>query len=98
MSKARIDFSAPLVSTAWLNAHLEADNVRIIDGTYFLPNIQRNAAIEYEAEHIPGACFFDDPSLYNFIRLLYMPFPHATRGDEGTCDGGCRWSYAPREM
>jgi len=59
MNKASIDISGPLVSTDWLKAHLEADNVRIIDGTYFLPTDQRDAAIEYEAEHIPGACFFD---------------------------------------
>ena len=77
MNKARIDFSAPLVSTAWLNAHLEADNLRIIDGTYFLPNIQRNAAIEYEAEHIPGACFFDIDDISDLQNTLPHMIPPA---------------------
>ena len=59
MNKTPIDFSAPLVSTTWLAAHLETGGVRIIDGTYFLPSVERNASMEFEAEHIPGAIFFD---------------------------------------
>jgi thiosulfate/3-mercaptopyruvate sulfurtransferase len=46
-----------LVSTDWLADNLEA--VRVLDGTYFLPNVPRDARAEFQAEHIPGAAFFD---------------------------------------
>ena len=48
-----------LVSSNWLADHLRTSNVRVLDGTYFLPNIPRNAHDEFQAEHIPGAAFFD---------------------------------------
>ena len=48
-----------LVSTQWLAAHLNDPGVRVVDGTYFLPNLKRDAAAEYAAKHVPGAVFFD---------------------------------------
>ncbi len=48
-----------LVSTEWLNNHLAAPDVRVVDGTYFAPDSGRNAKAEYQACHIPGAVFFD---------------------------------------
>lgn len=48
-----------LVSTEWLAEHLDAPDVRVIDATWFLPNVERDARAEYEAAHIPGAVFFD---------------------------------------
>ncbi len=48
-----------LVSTEWLAAHLKDLQVRVVDGTYFLPNQNRDPRAEYQARHIPGAVFFD---------------------------------------
>ena len=48
-----------LVSTDWLQTHLEAPDVRVVDATWFLPGTERDARAEYEAAHIPGAVFFD---------------------------------------
>ncbi len=48
-----------LVSTDWLQTHLEAPDVRVVDATWFLPGTERSARAEYEAAHIPGAVFFD---------------------------------------
>jgi len=48
-----------LVSTQWLEDHLTAPDVRILDATYFLPGDTRNAKAEYGAAHIPGAQYFD---------------------------------------
>mgnify|MGYP001024457173 FL=1 len=48
-----------LVSTEWLAEHLNAPDVRIVDGTSFLPGVDRNAKTEYRDCHIPGAVFFD---------------------------------------
>lgn len=48
-----------LVSTEWLAGELDADDLRVIDATIFLPGAGRDAPAEYEAEHIPGAVFMD---------------------------------------
>ena len=48
-----------LVSTEWLERHLQAPDVRIVDATYYLPNDDRDGAEEYSFRHIPGAVFFD---------------------------------------
>ncbi|MFD0860249.1 3-mercaptopyruvate sulfurtransferase [Roseovarius aquimarinus] len=48
-----------LVSTEWLAAHLKDPDLRILDGTSFLPGTGRDARAEYAEAHIPGARFFD---------------------------------------
>jgi thiosulfate/3-mercaptopyruvate sulfurtransferase len=48
-----------LVSTDWLADHLRDSNVVVVDGSYFLPTVKRDALAEYGAGHIPGAVFFD---------------------------------------
>ena len=48
-----------LVSTEWLAEHMSAPDVRIVDGTWFLPPMGRDAKAEYQEQHIPGAVFFD---------------------------------------
>jgi len=48
-----------LVSTQWLADHLSAPDVRVIDASWYLPAMNRDAKAEYAAGHIPGALFFD---------------------------------------
>ena len=48
-----------LVTTEWLANELSANDLRIVDASYFLSEHGRDAAAEYEAEHIPGAVFMD---------------------------------------
>ena len=48
-----------LVSTDWLAAHLNDPDLRILDGSWYLPDMGRDPRAEYEAAHIPGARFFD---------------------------------------
>ncbi len=48
-----------LVSTEWLSEHLCDRNLAVVDGTYHLPTLQRDAHAEYRDGHIPGAVFFD---------------------------------------
>ncbi|MFZ2468616.1 MAG: rhodanese-like domain-containing protein, partial [Parvibaculum sedimenti] len=62
----------PLVTTEWLAAHLDAPDVRIVDGSWYLPQAQRNPRAEYENEHIPGAVFFD----IDEIADTDSPYPH----------------------
>jgi thiosulfate/3-mercaptopyruvate sulfurtransferase len=48
-----------LVSTEWLAQRLDAPDLRVVDGTWYLPSQGKNGRTEYEAQHIPGAVFFD---------------------------------------
>ena len=48
-----------LVSTEWLAAHLKNPDLRILDGSMYLPDSGRDARAEYDAGHIPGTRFFD---------------------------------------
>jgi thiosulfate/3-mercaptopyruvate sulfurtransferase len=48
-----------LVSTAWLAAHLRDPDIRVIDASWYLADMNRDARAEYAAGHVPGARFFD---------------------------------------
>ncbi len=48
-----------LVSTQWLQDHLDAPDIVVVDASYYLPTMKRNAREEYLAGHIPGAVRFD---------------------------------------
>jgi thiosulfate/3-mercaptopyruvate sulfurtransferase len=48
-----------LVTTDWLAANLDDPGLVILDGSFYLPAMKRDAAAEYLAGHIPGAIRFD---------------------------------------
>ncbi len=48
-----------LVSTDWLATHLADPDLRVLDASWYLPAMGRDARAEYDAAHIPGARFFD---------------------------------------
>lgn len=48
-----------LVSTQWLVEHRDAPDVKVVDATWFLPTLKRDARAEYARVHIPGAVYFD---------------------------------------
>jgi thiosulfate/3-mercaptopyruvate sulfurtransferase len=51
---------APLfVSTQWLADHLDDADIAIVDASWYLPTMNRDAKAEYAAGHIPGAVHFD---------------------------------------
>lgn len=54
-----VDNPKMLVSTQWLADHVKDPDLRIIDASYYLPDMGRDAKAEYDAGHIPGARFFD---------------------------------------
>ena len=49
----------PLVTTDWLATSLNSPDLRIVDATWFLPTVERDAQAEFRRAHIPGAVFFD---------------------------------------
>lgn len=56
---AEADDPRTLVSTGWLDAHLNDPDLRVIDASWYLPGEGRDARAEYAVAHIPGARFFD---------------------------------------
>lgn len=58
---------SPIVSTDWLAANLSAPDLVVVDASWYLPQMGRDALAEYNEGHIPGAIRFDiddvsDPS------------------------------------
>jgi len=66
-----------LVSTEWLEAELGAPDLRILDATFFLPGMGRDAKAEFEAAHIPGAVFFDIDEIADHDNPVPHMFPPA---------------------
>ena len=46
-----------LVSTEWLDKNL--DKVKVLDASWHLPNVKRNAFEEYKLNHVTNSIFFD---------------------------------------
>lgn len=61
-----------LVSTEWLAAHLGEPDLRVVDATWYLPHLKRNARAEHGQAHIPGAVFFD----IDEVKDTRNPLPH----------------------
>jgi len=67
-----------LVSTDWLAAELGAADLCILDATWFLPAMGRNARAEFEAGHIAGAAWLDIDAVSDPDSSLphMLPPPH----------------------
>jgi thiosulfate/3-mercaptopyruvate sulfurtransferase len=76
-----------LVSTQWLQDHLDAPDIVVVDGSYYLPAMNRNAREEYLAAHIPGAVFLD----IDVVKDRSSNLPHMMPSAEG-------FSSAMREL
>jgi len=63
---------SPLVTTAWLGEHLGRRNVRVVDASWHMPQLRRDARAEFAGAHIPGAVFFD----IDAIADPDTPLPH----------------------
>ena len=64
-----------LVSTQWLADHLGAPDIRILDGSWYLPGDPRDPRAEFDNAHIPGARFFDIDEIAD-TRLRCRTWPH----------------------
>lgn len=69
----------PIVSTQWLHDHLVDSNLKIIDGSWYLPLSNRNPQNDYAEGHISGAVYFDIDTVCDQATTL----PHmAPSGEE----------------
>src|SRR5882724_2890064 len=66
-----------LVSTDWLASHLNDPNVVVLDGSFYLPALKRDAEAEFLAAHIPGAARFDIDAIADHSTKLPHMLPSA---------------------
>jgi thiosulfate/3-mercaptopyruvate sulfurtransferase len=69
----------PTVTTEWLAKHLDEPDVRVVDGTWHMPQAKRDARAEFEAAHIPGAVFFDIDAIADRATSLPHMLPSAAQ-------------------
>jgi len=67
------------VSTEWLAARLGRAGLRVLDASWYLPALGRDARAEYAAGHIPGALFLDLDAISDQATALphMLPQPEA---------------------
>lgn len=80
------------VSGEWLEQHLQAPDVVVVDASWYLPHLNRNGRAEYDQGHIPGAVFFDIDTIADRSTNLphMLPTPDAfaaAMGQLGIGDG-----------
>jgi len=56
---ARAPVTSPLVTPAWLAERLGRRNVRVVDASWHMRELKRDARAEFAQAHLPGAVFFD---------------------------------------
>ena len=66
-----------VVSTEWLAKHLGESDLRVVDGTWHMPQLGRDARAEFVTEHIPGAVFFDIDAIADHATSLPHMLPSA---------------------
>jgi thiosulfate/3-mercaptopyruvate sulfurtransferase len=72
--------TAPLpsvVTTGWLAEELGAPDLRVLDGTWHMPQLRRDARAEFAQGHIPGAVFFDIDAIADPTTTLPHMLPTA---------------------
>src|SRR2546422_9753782 len=72
----------PLVSTDWLAKHLGDGDLRVLDGSWHMPQLKRDARAEFAQAHIPGAAFFDIDAIADHSTSL----PHMLPGEREFAD------------
>src|SRR5436305_3912203 len=68
--------SRRFVSTEWLAERLNDPNIVVVEGSFYLPALKRDAEAEYLAAHIPGAVRFDIDAIADHS----SPLPHMPPG------------------
>jgi thiosulfate/3-mercaptopyruvate sulfurtransferase len=69
--------ASALVTTGWLARNLGRRDVRVVDGSWHMPHLQRDARAEFAQAHIPGAVFFDIDAIADRSTALPHMLPRA---------------------
>uniref|UniRef100_UPI00333E9631 rhodanese-like domain-containing protein n=1 Tax=Bosea sp. (in: a-proteobacteria) TaxID=1871050 RepID=UPI00333E9631 len=65
------------VSTDWLAEHLDAPDVVVVDGSWYLPAHGRDPHAEFAGRRIPGAVHFDIDAVKDTASSLPHMLPRA---------------------
>jgi len=92
-----------LVGTDWLAAHLGDPDLRVIDATWYLPHLGRDARREFAQAHVPNAVYFDIDAVSDKTSSLPHMLPSAADfgrqvGALGIGDGDHVVAYGARNM
>jgi thiosulfate/3-mercaptopyruvate sulfurtransferase len=71
--------SKSLVTTEWLADRLGQPDLSIVDGSFYLPALKRDAKAEFLTGHIPGAAFFDIDAIADHSTDLPHMLPGTTQ-------------------
>jgi thiosulfate/3-mercaptopyruvate sulfurtransferase len=77
-----------LASVDWLHEHLNDSNVIVLDASYHLPTVKRDADLEFVDKHIPGALRFDIDEISDHEASLPHMLPTEAQFDEAMQDLG----------
>lgn len=64
--------SETFVTADWLASELGKSDIVVVDGSWYLPAMNRDGRAEYQASHIPGAVYFD----IDDVKDINSPLPH----------------------
>ncbi len=67
----------PLVTTAWLADHLDAPDLRVVDGSYYSSPDATDVADVFASKHVPGAVFFDIREIRDRAHAAPLMLPDA---------------------
>src|SRR5205085_2168526 len=67
----------PLVTTDWLAKHLGDADLRVLDGSWHMPQLERDPRAEFAKAHVPGAAFFDIDAIADHSTDLPHMLPDA---------------------
>src|SRR4029453_5816693 len=68
---------AALVTTDWLAAHLRDPELRVVAGSWHIPQLKGDPRAEFAQAHIPGAVFFDIDAVADHGTTLPHMLPSA---------------------
>ena len=93
----------PLVDVGWLARHLGEPGLRVLDATWYLPHLRRDARAEFAEAHVPGAAYFDIDAIADHQSTLphMLPAPAvfgAAVGALGVGDGDRVVVYGGRHL
>ena len=74
---ARAPQASPLVTPEWLAQNLGRRDVRVVDGSWHMPQLKRDARAEFVEAHVPGAVFFDIDAIADPRTSLSHMLPRA---------------------
>ncbi|PMR78769.1 3-mercaptopyruvate sulfurtransferase [Billgrantia endophytica] len=83
--------TSPLIDAGWLNSHLSAPDVIVLDASWYLPAQNRDAELEFLNGHIPGAVRFDfDERFADISSTLPHMLPTVERFTQEACALGIK--------